>query len=134
MRAALLPREGAAGTSFLPIELRNTSGTACTLVGYPGIALQDRGGRSVVADPAPDPDLPPAASGEPVLVEPAKSAQFLVAFGNIEPPDGGPCPTVSKLTIVLPEDTDRLVVAVTELLAPCGNARVGPITPPLPAS
>ena len=133
LRATLLPRQGAAGTSFLPIELRNVSGAACTLEGFAGVSLQNRGGQPVVADPARDPGLPPAATGARVRVQPGKSAQFVVAFNNIEPPDGAACPTVSKIAIIPPADTERLVVAVTELLAPCGEPRVGPVTPPQPS-
>lgn len=130
LQARLLPRQGAAGTSFLPIELRNVSRTACTLGGYAGVTLQNQGGASLTGDPARDPDLPPGATTAPVRVEPGRSAQFVLAFGNIEPPDGPPCPGVSRIAVTPPDETDPLVVAVTELLAPCGNERVGPITPP----
>lgn len=133
LRASLLPREGAAGTSFVPIELRNASGTACTMAGYARVALQDRSGRPVVGDPASAPDLPPAATGDPVRLEPGKAAQVMVAFSNIEPPDGPPCPTVSKIAVIPPQETDPLVVGVAELMVPCGNERVGPVTPPQPS-
>ena len=134
LQARLLPRQGAAGTSFLPIELRNVSRSACTLGGYPGVTFQNQESASPTGDPpARDPDLPPGATTNPVRVEPGRSAQFVVAFDNIEPPDGPPCPDVSRIAITPPDETDRLVVAVTELLAPCGNERVGPVTPPQPS-
>jgi len=43
---------GAAGTFYYPIELTNTSGSACTLFGYPGVSVVNGPGGSQIGQPA----------------------------------------------------------------------------------
>lgn len=39
LKATIGPGNGAAGSSFFPIAFTNTSGTTCTLYGYPGVSF-----------------------------------------------------------------------------------------------
>jgi hypothetical protein len=48
---------GAAGSTYLPITFTNTSGTSCTLYGYPGV--------SFVSDPSGGPQIGAAATRNP---------------------------------------------------------------------
>ena len=43
---------GAAGTIFYPLDFTNTSGSACTMYGYPGVAFVSSAGGSQVGAPA----------------------------------------------------------------------------------
>jgi hypothetical protein len=43
---------GAAGTIFYPLDFTNTSGSACTMYGYPGVAFVSSRGGSQIGAPA----------------------------------------------------------------------------------
>jgi len=43
---------GAAGTIFYPLDFTNTSGSACTMYGYPGVAFVSSPGGSQIGAPA----------------------------------------------------------------------------------
>src|SRR5215475_10768862 len=52
LHVSLGDSEGAAGTFYRVIVLTNTSGSACTLYGYPGVSFVTRPGGSVIGAPA----------------------------------------------------------------------------------
>jgi Protein of unknown function (DUF4232) len=52
LRLAVGAGNGAAGSIYYPVQFTNTSGVACTLYGYPGVALVSGPGGSVIGEPA----------------------------------------------------------------------------------
>jgi len=52
LRLSVGPANGAAGSIYYPLLFTNTSGAACTMYGYPGVALVSQPGGSVVGAPA----------------------------------------------------------------------------------
>ncbi len=52
LRVSLGPSQGAAGTFYQVIVLTNTSGSDCTLYGYPGVSFVTGPGGSVIGAPA----------------------------------------------------------------------------------
>jgi hypothetical protein len=71
---------GAAGTIYYPLEFTNTSSSACTIFGYPGVAFVSSPGGSLVGAPAG------RVSGNPpslVTVEPGASAQATLAVSDV---------------------------------------------------
>lgn len=71
---------GAAGTIFYPLDFTNTSGSACTMYGYPGVAFVSSPGGGLVGPPARR--RPPAA---PVLVTvgPGATAHATLAVSDV---------------------------------------------------
>lgn len=58
LSGSLGPASGAAGSSYYPIRLTNTSSAACTLYGYPGVSFVTAAGRQVGAAATEDPVFP----------------------------------------------------------------------------
>jgi hypothetical protein len=52
LRVRIGSGDAAAGSSYYPIQLTNTSGTSCTLFGYPGVSFVSAAGGSQVGAPA----------------------------------------------------------------------------------
>ena len=75
MSVKLGPGNGAAGSTYLPIEFTNTSGSACTLFGYPGVSFVTGVNGSQVGaaahrdstQPATEVTLPPGAVAHATL-------------------------------------------------------------------
>lgn len=61
LKAAIGSGEGAAGSSYYPVDLTNTSGTTCTLYGYPGASfVTGVGGSQIGAAATRNDTVPPA--------------------------------------------------------------------------
>lgn len=58
LAASLGPSNGAAGSTYYPIEFTNDSGVTCTLYGYPGVSFVAASGGQVGATAAEDPAYP----------------------------------------------------------------------------
>jgi Protein of unknown function (DUF4232) len=71
---------GAAGTVFYPLDFTNTSGSACTMYGYPGVAFVSSPGGRLVGPPARR--RPPAASAL-VTVSPGATAHATLAVSDV---------------------------------------------------
>ena len=107
---------GAAGTSYIDLMLKNKSNTACTIKGYPGVSLVD----------SHDNQLGQAAirssTNQPVLItlKSGQSATATMAFpdpGNFSTP--GSCSVSStKLKVYPPDQTSALEVTLAEQSCP----------------
>ncbi len=62
---------GAAGTIFYPLDFTNTSGSACTMFGYPGVAFVSSPGGSQIGAPA---NRRVAAAPTVIIVTPGATA------------------------------------------------------------
>jgi hypothetical protein len=75
LQASLGQGQGAAGTTYQIIVLTNTSGSACTLYGYPGVSFVTGQGGSVIGAPASRNHLIPDTL---ITLQPGQAASALV--------------------------------------------------------
>jgi hypothetical protein len=71
---------GAAGTIFYPLNFTNTSGSACTMFGYPGVAFVSSPGGSQIGAPA---SRRIAAAPAVVTVAPGATAHATLAVSDV---------------------------------------------------
>jgi hypothetical protein len=71
---------GAAGTIFYPLDFTNTSGSACTMFGYPGVAFVSSPGGSQIGAPA---SRRAAAAPTVITVAPGATAHATLAVSDV---------------------------------------------------
>ena len=71
---------GAAGTIFYPLDFTNTSGSACTMFGYPGVAFVSSPGGSQIGAPA---NRRAAAAPTVITVAPGATAHATLAVSDV---------------------------------------------------
>jgi len=71
---------GAAGTIFYPLNFTNTSGSACTMFGYPGVAFVSSPGGSQIGAPA---NRRTAAAPMVITVAPGATAHATLAVSDV---------------------------------------------------
>lgn len=119
LAASLGEGQGAAGSSFIPLVLRNIGTRSCVIAGYPGVSLLDATGQQL-GDPA---NREVGGSNATVTVKPGASASALLHTTN--GPIGGPClaPSV-KMKVFPPNQFDALVFR--GVYTACGGFSVRP--------
>jgi hypothetical protein len=123
--------EGAAGTIWYTIRLRNASGGACTVKGIPTVRLLGAQGNPVTA-----PSLPGGPAGSLVVLRPRQAASFTFS----EPNACDRFAVGSRLLVTMPQGRGSLVVDLggETRFGTCASIRVQalrPATPPAtPAS
>jgi len=118
---------GAAGTISLTISMRNTSATACTLQGYPGMQLLNSQGGTIptnVVRGSFTGNAPAAASQPPALLTlaPGFSATFWLQYEDVPVGNETTCPASTKAQITPPNDTAPALVPLD--ISPCNNGTV----------
>lgn len=118
----------ALGNRGFRVALTNTSGQACTLSGYPGMAALNgsqvlaaqtsRGSSYIFQDPGP----------RLVTLGPGAQASFGLGTGGT-PADGSPCPTSSALQITLPDQNQSTTVPFAVDVCPPSVGTVTAIQP-----
>ncbi|GAA3822441.1 hypothetical protein GCM10022403_064920 [Streptomyces coacervatus] len=113
-------KEGAAGSLYWPIRFTNTSATACTLRGYPGVSVLDTAHRQIG----------PAAthSGRPfstVTLAPAHSVSAVIRTTN--GPIGGPCLRTGTYLRVYPPASFKAVLVPAHWTICSHLFQVGPV-------
>jgi len=71
---------GAAGTIFYPLDFTNTSGSACTMYGYPGVAFASSPGGSQIGAPA---SRRTSAAPTVITVPPGATAHATLAVSDV---------------------------------------------------
>ncbi|HMH94162.1 MAG TPA: DUF4232 domain-containing protein [Streptosporangiaceae bacterium] len=101
---------GAAGSTFIPIVFTNTTGSACSLFGYPGVSFVTGQGGSQIGSAAMRDPTQPARS---IVVAAGGVAHAVLRVGQADNfPAAGCKPTaVSTLKIFPPGQTDALYLA-----------------------
>jgi Protein of unknown function (DUF4232) len=123
--------EGAAGTIWTTIRLRNASARTCTVKGIPGVRLLGARGQPVTA-----PSLPGGPAGSLVVLRPGQAAQFTFS----EPNACDRFASGSRLLVTLPKGQGSLVVPLggQTRYGTCSSVRVRSLqaatTPPVPAA
>jgi hypothetical protein len=95
--------EGAAGTIYSTIQLRNASARTCTVQGIPQVRLLGAQGQPVTA-----PSAPGGPGGSLVVLRPGEPARFVIAVPDV-------CDrtvTGSRLRVTLPRGQGSVVVAL----------------------
>jgi Protein of unknown function (DUF4232) len=79
LRVSIIDREGAAGTTYWNLALRNVGRTACHMIGYPGVGLVDSNSRliNVLVQRSP---VTPARF---VTVRPGQQAYFTFGYPSL---------------------------------------------------
>jgi membrane-bound inhibitor of C-type lysozyme len=116
--------DAGAGHRRMIVGVRNVGAQACSLIGYPGVVLQDRGGRdlsSVRVDQALGGYLSPGQTPAPVALAPQARAYFDLAW-TVVPNEGQgekTCPSAARIRMTAPDDTSP--VALAQAFTPCGG-------------
>jgi Protein of unknown function (DUF4232) len=114
--AALLPdtpsrghtRRGGAGQRGLTVTLTNTASHACSLRGYPGVAVYDANGDPVSAPTSKRGSTAYAADPGPAAVTLAPGGAAYVDLSFPEPTSAAPSITAADLGVILPNQRDQL--------------------------
>ena len=115
---AAVPGSPGAGNIVYALRLRNTSSSACTVTGIPGVTLLDSRGRRLPTHPRPS--QPGALTAVLVTLAPGKTARATARFSPDVPGPGEPV-TARRCE----------PVATTLLVRPNGGGTVrAPIRPP----
>jgi hypothetical protein len=132
LRASIQGSEGAAGTIYTTIGLRNISAATCTVKGIPQVRLLGDQGQ-----PATAPSVPAGPAGSLVVLRPGQAARFTFSRPNA-------CDALvagSRLRVTLPWGQGSLTVPLDAVTAfgTCSNVRVwalevssAPTTPTTP--
>jgi hypothetical protein len=109
--------EGAAGTIWTTVRLRNASARTCTVKGIPGVRLVGPQGQPVTA-----PSLPGGPAGSLVVLRPGQAARF--TFSEPNACDG--FATGSRLLVTLPQGRGSLIVPLggATRFGTCASVRV----------
>jgi uncharacterized protein DUF4232 len=121
--------DGAAGTIWITVQLRNASTRTCTVRGIPAVRLLGAQGQPVTA-----PSRPEGPAGSLVVLRPGRAARFEFHYPNA-------CDTAvvgSRLRVTLPQQQDSVIVPLdTETrFGTCASVgvralRASPTTPPV---
>ena len=80
LKLAVGQPNGAAGTIFYPLDFTNTSGSACTMFGYPGVAFVSSPGGSQIGAPA---SRRTAAAPTVITVAPGATVHATLAVSDV---------------------------------------------------
>jgi hypothetical protein len=111
--------EGAAGTTWFTIQLRNVSARTCTVKGSPGVRLLDAQGQPLFAS------TPVRPGGLLVTLRPGRAARLVFSSPHA-------CDSFvwsSRIRVTLPHGQGSLVVPLGENLDTCRHLYVQPLEP-----
>lgn len=114
--------QGAGGSFYGGVTLRNTSTTTCTLYGYPGL-------QRLTSTKKMLPTLVQRTGKAPSVLAlgPQQQASFGYSYGE-SPPDTGRCPPAAgQVEVTPPDETDFLLIRST--MAPCDAEGTVSVTP-----
>jgi hypothetical protein len=98
----------AAGSYYATIIFTNTSATACSLYGYPGVQYTDSDGRPAPTKAQHDPQITPTLV---VLAPRGGQASTRVGMADFKPPAGAsPCDPSKGLLVIAPGLTEQVLV------------------------
>ena len=117
LRGSIQGQDGAAGTIYTTIGLRNVSAETCTVKGIPQVRLLGAEGQ-----PATAPSVPSGPAGSAVVLRPGKAARFTFSRPNA-------CDALvagSRLRVTLPGGQGSLTVPLGAVTAfgTCSSVRV----------
>lgn len=130
LRLEVVGTDAGAGNRHTTLAVTNLGTRACSLTGWPSVALLDAQGRettSVRADQTPGPGLRAGQAPAPVELAARAKAYFDIGW-NVVPHEGQgerACPNVARVRATAPGD--ETAISVSQALTPCGGrVRVSP--------
>ncbi|HTX27905.1 MAG TPA: DUF4232 domain-containing protein [Streptosporangiaceae bacterium] len=117
---SLGPGNGAAGSSYYPIEFTNASSTTCSLYGYPGVSFLAASGAQIGAAATEDPTYPRML----VTLTPGSTvhAELRITDAQNYPPSTCDPVAAYQLRIFPPGQTSALNIRMTAMA--CSNTSV----------
>jgi Protein of unknown function (DUF4232) len=115
-------RDSAPGQRYAALGLKNTTSTACTLYGYPGLQLVDANGAARPTTVVRDRSVAPRS----VVVKPGQTAWALLRWTVIPADDEAAdhcAPDPASLRVIPPDETTRLTTEF-DYGAVCQHGRV----------
>ena len=127
LSASYLGGQGATGHGELGFELRNTGPNPCRTYGYPGVQFVDRSGKPLpTATTRTTQDFFGSVPERHVELTPGASASFRLGVTHGAASPAG-CTTAYGLSIIPPDDTASLHVAIPGGAYECATATVSPL-------
>jgi Protein of unknown function (DUF4232) len=113
LTASMGPGNGAAGSSYYPIEFTNSSGVTCSLYGYPGVSFVAASGAQVGMAATEDPTYP----RQLVMLTPGGTvhAELRITDAQNYPPSTCQPATVNRLRIFPPGQASPLYISFTAM-------------------
>ncbi len=110
------------------IVLTNTSSAACTLDGYPGVALVDSAGHALETTVHHGPGYTFSDPGPSLVhLDPGASASFSIGGADVSQPQGTPCPSAEAVNVIPPNDYTAITVGVRAAACPDGTLDVSAV-------
>ena len=120
--------EGAAGTNEVTFSLRNTSGSACLMKGFPGAQLLSSTGAQLPTHVVPGGSYPfTNFAAAQVTLAPGQSAYFNVGYSDVPHAGESTCPTATQVAITPPGASDSDPVTVQFQVCNMGTLTVSPV-------
>ncbi len=111
---------GAAGSIYMKLIVKNTSGTTCILDGYPGVSLIKSGTITPIGEPAVrDPQAP---SSGPISLAPDQSASAVLRYTQAGNYQNCTQMTADEVLVYPPSATDYL--SIVHPLTACSNTDI----------
>jgi hypothetical protein len=124
---SFLGQQGATGHGELGFALRNTAGSACSTIGYPGVQFLDRAGADLPTSPThATSDVFGHTRLRALTVGPGQIVSFRLSVTHGEGSSSG-CTTAYGLRVIAPNDTATLSVAIAQGAAECATTTVSPL-------
>jgi hypothetical protein len=124
---SFLGQQGATGHGELGFALRNTAGSACSTIGYPGVQFLDRAGAELPTRPThTTSDVFGHTPLRALTVGPGQTVSFRLSVTH-GAGSGIGCTTASALRVIAPNDTATLTTAIPQGAAECATATVSPL-------
>ena len=130
VKLVYLGGQGATGHGLLGFAIRNTGGSPCTTIGYPGIQFLSKSGAALPTRPQhTTSDFFGHTKYGQVTVAPGQSASFRLGVTHgLASPKG--CVTAVSVQVIVPNDTTRLRMRVPGGVYECrGIVTVSPMQP-----
>jgi Protein of unknown function (DUF4232) len=112
LKASVGTGNGAAGSTYYPLEFTNVSSAACTLFGYPGVSFVTGTGGSQIGRAA---SRNPAVTSRPVTIAPGSTAHATLQVVNAMNYPGTECHLVTAHTMKIfpPNQTAPIYLGFT---------------------
>jgi hypothetical protein len=120
------------------VTFKNTSGTACSLYGYPGLQMLDSSGHAIPTDVIRGTSTTvPSVPEELVPIAPGAEASFDLGFPDGTGYGSAVCPTSTNVEITPPNATQPITISWqiqpygggTIAQLQCGQITVSPVYP-----